>query len=1298
MKTKSNIRNRFAQAVMTLLVTLLSTVTAWAQTPIEGLTYNETDGCYDISTLTELQAFITYANSVSEQSQCDGMTFRLTEDIGSSENPVGDITTVKEFKGNFDGNGHAITGMVVTQGRQTGSYISSATGFFCSCFGGSIKNLTLTDVTVDAMGQENKNNVGAIYGRGWCKVENCHVTGSIKGEDHIGGLVGNYVTLIGNIDYNNFSISNSTFSGSITSNGIDVGGIVGYTGLPVRDCTVTNTTIICQGFVGGIAGASTNQKTDILTGPLVTGCKVANVALTCTHTNENYRRSIGGIVGRCGSSTSEYLAPTTDGCIYEYGDDNVKGVGGYREGGVGNDLYGTDVGCTRVYAVHCGEGVTATYASGTKVSIGVVTCYENGATFTVGHGDAPEGYFFRGYAVTDGSGNNVTATALSGTTLTLPASDLTISALWVDDKNFSLTGDNEYTIKTATGWQMFCDMLESGESFSGKTVKLGTDIGTEENPVKRMAGGTGHEFAGTFDGQGKTLYVNITGTVQGTAPFCEIKGATIRNLVVAGSVAGMRHSAGLVGFARGDDASVENTIENCLVATNVSIKDDDRGYLGGIVGHGLQCKLTIRGCAFTGSLTSESYYTGGLQGWSDGNTLILTDVLFAPTSVSAANVGFHPIAFHNNNKTTTATVSNVYYTVEPTCTTASRIATASATEQPKAPLSVTAGENVTIETVSPMGDATTTYSVSGITAYAKGITYNDTFYYGSGDQVNLTLSHGDAPEGNVFACYTASPSGATLTGTANPYTLTMPDGNVEIGAKFAVPIPYIDENGEGQTCADYTFITNDMTSIGIDNKETWYVVNDDVTIYNGLEVKGDVHLILADNASLTVNPSMGAIYDLSYNGIDYLTIYGQDNGNGKLNLTGGDVFNFHSSLTINGGEIDVDAGGDGFYFEGGSLTINGGKVDVKAQNSGISINTGSLTINGGEVDVKAQYHGISINTGSLTINGGEVHARSEKLNGLYAFKSTITFGWIRPEDHIYLDCSDIYLLSSTVGIASGQALTDGSSTYTGSNINVDDLNGKTLFAVVDVLNDASNNDIASLNGKNTDVFISGRTLYKDGSWNTLCLPFNLTLSGSVLDGDNVELMTLGDASFSQGTLSLSFVDADEIEAGVPYIIRWNNTGRHIVNPVFKGVKIVNASLDENAVTINDVISFKGIYSPFEITEANNKLLYLGDDNQVYYPSAAMTINAFRAYFELQGDLECGEPSSTDNGINAFVLNFDGETTSIEQMTIDHETIDHLPLTIDHSDGAWYSIDGRKLSGKPTAKGIYIKDGKKMVVK
>ena len=465
-------------------------------------------------------------------------------------------------------------------------------------------------------------------------------------------------------------------------------------------------------------------------------------------------------------------------------------------------------------------------------------------------------------------------------------------------------------------------------------------------------------------------------------------------------------------------------------------------------------------------------------------------------------------------------------------------------------------------------------------------------------------------------------------------------------------------------CADYSIISNDMYSIGIDGKETWYVVDGEVTINHGLEVKGDVHLIVADDASLTtVN---GSFYDYPYKGTDYLTIYGQEKGNGKLNLTGGYGFSFYSSLTINGGEIDIDANMHGFYIEGGSLTINGGKVDVEAQ-----------------------YDGFYIDNGSLTINGGEVNARAEEDFGLNAFESAITFGWTRPEDHIYF--SKYLFNNSTLDIASGQTLTDGTNTYTGSNIDKSSIEGKTLFGV-DVLYDDDYgdhyNDIASLNGKHTNVLLSGRTLYDDGYWNTLCLPFDLKLSGSVLDGDNVELMTLGDASFRNGTLTLDFVDADEIKAGVPYIIRWNGYS-NIVNPVFKNVTIENASLDENAFT-NDVISFKGIYSSkFFLGEYKN-ILYLGNDSRLYYPSSEVTINAFRAYFELQGDLVCGEPASYGN-INAFVLNF-GEETGIQEINLSN------PSNSSNSSNPYFSLDGLRIGEKPSTPGIYIHDGRKVIIK
>ncbi|MBQ7462969.1 MAG: InlB B-repeat-containing protein [Bacteroidaceae bacterium] len=45
-----------------------------------------------------------------------------------------------------------------------------------------------------------------------------------------------------------------------------------------------------------------------------------------------------------------------------------------------------------------------------------------------------------------------------------------------------------------------------------------------------------------------------------------------------------------------------------------------------------------------------------------------------------------------------------------------------------------------------------------------------------------------------------------------------------------------------------------------------------------------------------------------------------------------------------------------------------------------------------------------------------------------------------------------------------------------------------------------------------------------------------------------------------------------------------------------------------------------------------------------------------------------------------------------------KSIEHSPLTIDHSEDAWYSLDGRKLGRKPAKAGIYINGGRKVVVK
>lgn len=226
-----------------------------------------------------------------------------------------------------------------------------------------------------------------------------------------------------------------------------------------------------------------------------------------------------------------------------------------------------------------------------------------------------------------------------------------------------------------------------------------------------------------------------------------------------------------------------------------------------------------------------------------------------------------------------------------------------------------------------------------------------------------------------------------------------------------------------------------------------------------------------------------------------------------------------------------------------------------------------------------------------------------------------------------------------------------------------------------------------------DVKLVGRTLYKDGSWNSLSLPFSLTAEQVEKKLRKPEqIMTLSTSEFDSetGTLTLDFEEVTAIEAGKPYIIKWektddyvDDTQHNICEPTFSGVT-VNKELND---IVTDIVTFKGLFAPYSIgANGNNTLLYLGVGDKLYYPGAEMDITAFYAYFQLADGYECGS-SQGGHPINAFVLNFGGEETGITNTN-------HMNIT---NDNMWYSLDGRKLSSKPTAKGIYVNNGKKIVI-
>ena len=236
--------------------------------------------------------------------------------------------------------------------------------------------------------------------------------------------------------------------------------------------------------------------------------------------------------------------------------------------------------------------------------------------------------------------------------------------------------------------------------------------------------------------------------------------------------------------------------------------------------------------------------------------------------------------------------------------------------------------------------------------------------------------------------------------------------------------------------------------------------------------------------------------------------------------------------------------------------------------------------------------------------------------------------------------------------------------------------------------------ILSDNGDNNDridknnyalvehVKLEGRTLYKDGKWNTLCLPFDVedsdvdddhpastggrdgkTFTGTPLEGAKV--VTIDNATIASRKLSFEFSAPQQtMNAGKPYLVKWETVGDNIVEPVFSDV-IINSQLSPvNA----GAVRFMGIFNPTVLPAGSRDILYVGVDGKLYYPDADVTLGAFRAYFEVM----LGGNGTPFTGISEVYSKAEAVGDSC------------------------YDLQGRKV--QHPAKGLYIINGKKTVVK
>ena len=1226
---------------------------------------------YVINTTADLDLLAQRVNAGNDYS---GKFFRLGANItydGTENNftPIGVYGA--PFAGIFDGGGMTISGLNINQ--PSTNYI----GLFGMAGSAVIKNLTLANSTFCG-----ESVVGAILGNGgytypnYATVENCVVssTVTVTADNYVGGIVGQDVTVRG-------CVCAATVSAATNGSPIIAGGIIGNgTRSTVSHCLYTGTSVTSGDYKGAIAG---------------------------------YKGS--------GYLSNNYYTQAT--------------ISGTDEGD-------TD-GARRAVAINTYSGVTATMTgAATTYSHSGITAYAsnrgllyNGQLYAgnvetvnldITYASPYEGFSLTGY--TDGNGH--TLTNVSGNTykLQMPATTVSITPegqdLWGEstDGRDGSTAAKAFRITTPAGLDLLAQKVNSGTSYSDRYFELGADIAydkTVENNYTPI-GNESNTFKGHFDGKGHTvsgINVNLPSTDY-VGLFASVSYATIQNLTLANStICGGKYVGGIVGSG----GSTNTTIQNCHVGSDVTVSGTD--YVGGIVGH----YATVRGCTGAATVTGTGNIVGGITGTA--NYGVIENCLVYGGTVNGTNAG--AIAGTNNNSM--GTLTNNHYTRVMLNNSEAWLDKGVGDGSQDGTCYICAiipYEGVTLSI--PSVSATTEYPYDGLKIYPTGMTYKGQYYNyisnadaGIPGDVTFTATYtGSVPEDYVLSGF-GSTSIADNKNVEMKWAAT--DGSATCTLRTNVATPYyiaptfrnaIWGDGDGTQGNPYIIKTvrgmNELASRvnsgeGLGGK--YFELGADIT-YDGTE------------NNYTPIGTSDHPFSANFDGKGY-TISGINitNKNSYANPIAG-IFGFAKSCTIQ----NITLANSTFSKTGDTGGIFSSSERVTVSNCHV---TNTVTLDdmlgssfSGGIGGYAEYCVIQGCTNEATMTyryyesggimgcmrGGTIKDclyLGPKINAEWnSFILYVTMN-ARPtmSNNYYIFYGDppryggVFAMATTdkpEGASATATATYGTGSYTGITVfgNVLYYDGKYYWHDENLMELADRNEdnssiIADNDRQTRNVVLKDRTLYKDGKWNTLCLPFAVDLNATDCPLYGATARTVTAASISGSTLNLTFgVAVNTLVAGTPYIIKWDGDGTsNIENPVFEGVTIDATERNyDNGATGDTRVRFCGTYKSTAFDSEDKSILLMGAENTLFYPITDSGIGAQRAYFKIGDDGELLAPSLT-----AFNIDFgdDDSATGI---------IDSLSPTLSQGEGAWYSIDGRKLDGKPTQHGIYINNGKKVVIK
>ena len=253
-------------------------------------------------------------------------------------------------------------------------------------------------------------------------------------------------------------------------------------------------------------------------------------------------------------------------------------------------------------------------------------CTVTGRVYGLGTLEVKSGTY---YVASEGNGISGAGIAVSGGIFHYP---LTIGQV-VEGYKPKDNGDDTWTVTETTfatdliitdifELQMFRDMVNAGNNFAGKTVKLGANIDMN-NATWTPIGKGNNVFSGTFDGQGYTISNLSIGNGNEMGLFGKVNGATIKNLTI--NNAKVLTQGASIGVVVGSGIGLK--LENVKVTGLVQVTGNN--YVGGIVGYAYgkytNCSVDAAdGSYVQGNAPGYTCYVGGLSGWiGEGDSQIV---------------------------------------------------------------------------------------------------------------------------------------------------------------------------------------------------------------------------------------------------------------------------------------------------------------------------------------------------------------------------------------------------------------------------------------------------------------------------------------------------------------------------------------------------------------------------------------------------------------------------------------------------------------------------------------------------